>query len=362
MRKLFFSAFILLLSLSSYSQVVADPAHNQVNFTNVSNVPQDENLLPINGVVELKVPVLNLNLMNALPVGTVKIKIGLGSKLVLDPDFDLGNANTSNYFNWTAALQGGQVQLTGELKADLPANYNTIAAFRVKGSVLGSSTVTANFLITNHNTQLILSDENPNNNTSFLPYTVVDVIPVNFTGIAVKKSGCDIKVNFSAEGEVNVDRYEIEASRDGVSYIKMGQLPANRSINYNYSFELTDNIKATLLRIRVKSVDKDGKMQYTEVKTVKGTCDGKKVIGLYPNPLPKEQTTVTIRAEEGLFNGTVSLSLSDVTGKLIRTKSINLINAQQFNFETGYLAAGQYLVKIQDNDGAAPQVLRFQKW
>jgi Secretion system C-terminal sorting domain len=356
-------SLLLILSVKGYSQVVfADPALSQPAITTVSTAPVDASMLPLDGVVQLNLPILNLNTANPLPAGTCKIKIGLGSKMVLDPAFDLNNTNTSAYFSWTAVNQGGQVQLTGDLIAPLPANYSATGIFQVKGNVVGSSTITINFLVTNHNTSEILSDENPNNNTSFLPYTVVNPIPVTFTGINVKKEGCGIKVNFSAENEINVSHYEIEASRDGISYRTMGQTAARNSINYSYFFPLTDAIKAPLIQVRVKSVDKDGKVQYTETKTVKGTCDGNLAISLYPNPLPKQQNTVTIRADEGIFNGTLAVSLLDITGKLLSNKNINCSNTRQFTYETGYLAAGQYLIKIQGNEGTAPVVLRFQKW
>jgi Secretion system C-terminal sorting domain len=354
---------LLILSAKGYSQVVfADPALNQTTIITVSGAPQDETALPLDGVVQLSLPILNLNNINALPAGSCKVKIGLGSRLALDPAFDLNNTNTSNFFAWTSIEQGGQVQLTGDLIAPLPANFSVNGIFRVKGSLLGSSTVTINFLVTNHNTPDVLSDENPNNNTSFLPYTVVNPIPVNFTGINIKKQDCSIQVNFSAENEVNVSHYEIEASRDGRTYTSMGRTTADNSINYSYLFPLADAIKAPLIQVRVKSVDKDGKVQYTETKTVKGTCDGDLAISLYPNPMPRQQTTLTIRAEEGIFNGRLSVSLCDITGKVLSNSTINLNNTSQFNYETGYLAAGQYLIKIQSMNGGAPVVLRFQKW
>jgi hypothetical protein len=159
-----------------------------------------------------------------------------------------------------------------------------------------------------------------------------------------------------------VSHFETEASKNGIDYTTMAQTPATQSINYSSSFLLTDAVKAPLLTVRIKSVDKDGRVQYTETKTVKGTCDGNLAISLYPNPLPKQQTTFTIRADEGIFNGRLSVSLTDVTGKLLGNKNINLNNARQFNYETGYLAAGQYLIKVQSTDGSAPVVLRFQKW
>ena len=280
--------------------------------------------------------------MNALPAGTCKIKIGLGSKLVLDPNFDLNNTNTSEYFNWTAISEGGQVQLTGDLKEKLPANFNSICEFRVKGSVQGTSTITTNFLITNHNTISNLSDENPSNNTAFLSYTIIEsqggTTPVTFTGLVVKNEECSIKVNFSTENEINVKQFEIETSKDGRNFITMGQLASNSRINYAFSFPLIDNNKASIIYVRIKSVDMDGRLQYTDTRTVKGICNEQLAASLFPNPATKSNTELTLRANTGIFNGKVAITLLDINGKTLSQQEFNLLNADQFKLKTGLLA------------------------
>jgi hypothetical protein len=116
------------------------------------------------------------------------------------------------------------------------------------------------------------------------------------------------------------------------------------------------------LRIRVKSVDWDGKFQYTPVVTVKGNCHGDFGIQLYPNPLPQQNTKLTIEALSGQFNGLTNIWLLDATGRVLRTGTVNLVNAQQLNYDAGALPPGQYLLKLQTLDAAtAPVVLRFQK-
>lgn len=352
---------LLFFSISGQCQVIADPAHNQIDFINLSNGSQDPATLPLDGIVQLRIPILNLNQLNGLPSGTCKIKIGLGSKLVLDPDFDLANTNTSAYFNWTAATVGGQVQLTGDLVNQVPSNYSTICIIRVKGSLQGSSTVTTNFLITNHNTTVTLSDENPSNNTSFIAYNVVPVIPVTFTGLAVKKEACNIKVNFSAENEINTDRYEIEASKDGTNFTRMGQVKATHAINYNTQFVLSDNIKSTFIHVRVKSVDLDGRYQYTETKTVKGTCEENQAVILYPNPVPARQNSFTIESKENLFTETVTISISDIAGKQISNVQFKPANPRQLKYEIGNVAAGQYIIKIESKNWERPVILKFEK-
>ena len=365
MKNLLLLSCLFLLSTKANSQVIADPALQNLFVRTVTNSSIDENLLPLDYVIELKVPILNLNLLNALPAGSCKIKIGLGSKLILDPNFDLNNTNTSEYFNWTAITEGGQVQLTGDLKSILPAKFDSICEFRVKGSLPGSSTITTNFLITNHNTIRILSDENPSNNSSSLPYTVVasqgGTTPVTFTGLVVKNERCSIKVNFSTENEINVKQFEIETSKDGRNFITMGKLASNSRINYAFSFPLTDNNKASIIYVRIKSVDMDGRFQYADTRTVKGICNEKLAVSLFPNPATKSNTELTLRANTGIFNGKIAITLMDINGKTLNQQELNLLNADQFKLKTGLLAAGQYIIKITGSEIDSPVVVRFQQ-
>ncbi len=357
--KTFFFVTLMLFSSAGFSQVVfADPAHTQIDLLTGTNSYQDPLLVPLGTTIQLRIPVLNLNTINALPTGSCKIKIGLGSKMILAPDFNLTTTNTSAYFSWTAAVESGQVQLTGDLIAPLPPNYSTIGIFMVRGSLEGNSTLTANFLVTNHNTSQILSDDNPNNNTSYLPYNVIVPIPVTFTGISAKKTGCEIQVNFSSENEINVDRYEVEASSNGIQYKKMGQVRADQRINYMLRFPLTTDIMAPVIYVRVKSIDRDGSFQYSINRSVKGTCDEDNILDLYPNPLPQNQSGILIRNLSGIFNGKLTIELLDITGRLVRKNELALNAVKQFAYETGQLPAGQYLIRINYKDLF---ILRFEK-
>ena len=167
----------MMASFSSMSQnrtaIIADPKLGKIELTDFSGVLLNADNLKADQLLRLKLPVLCDNHGLALPAGSCKLKIGLGSKLVLDPGFDLMDAGMSNYFKWTTATVGGQVQVTGELINNLPASVNMgNLALRLKVREEGNSTITANFLISNHNTATILSDENGANNASSLSYKI----------------------------------------------------------------------------------------------------------------------------------------------------------------------------------------------
>ncbi|MBC7937949.1 MAG: T9SS type A sorting domain-containing protein [Rhizobacter sp.] len=175
---------IMLASLGSIAQnraaVLADPKLAAMVLTDFSGHSIDATNLQTDQLVKLKLPVACDNHGLALPAGSCKIKIGLGSKLVLDPGFDLNNAGMSNYFTWTVLEDGGQFQITGELVNPLPASVTAVdLSFRLKVKEEGSSAITANFLITNHNSLAVLSDENGANNAAAVSYKVSGKVPVD---------------------------------------------------------------------------------------------------------------------------------------------------------------------------------------
>ena len=164
-----FFAGLLAVSMTSVAQrasVTADPELGVITLANETGFTVDPSQLLADKVISIKIPVLNDNHGQAVPAGSCKVKIGLGSKLVLDPAFNLNSNGLGSYFSWSSANVDGQLQITGDLVSPLPANItNVTVALKVKASDEGNSTITANFLITNHNNSSILSDEDGANNT-----------------------------------------------------------------------------------------------------------------------------------------------------------------------------------------------------
>lgn len=169
---------LLAASLTGTAQlpaVAADPALGKIIMTDQTGFTIDATDIAANQIINLRIPVQNDG--HALPAGSCKIKIGLGSKLVLDPQFNINNAALSNYFKWTVTENSGQVQVTGDLITVLPANVTDVnVAFKVKPSMEGQSTITANFLISNHNSNAILSDQDGANNNASLAYRVTSKV------------------------------------------------------------------------------------------------------------------------------------------------------------------------------------------
>ncbi|MBC7889534.1 MAG: T9SS type A sorting domain-containing protein [Ferruginibacter sp.] len=363
MKTLFFTSLLMLVLYNSKAQsVIADPAVSQVFVANINNTNLNSSSIPMDNVIELKIPLYNRNHVNGLPMRSCKIKIGLGSKIVLDPQFNLSSLPSSNYFDWAFDTGSGQVQIIGDLKNELPPNYSDSVVLKVKGSIQGNSTVTINFLVTNHNTPIVLSDENPTNNNSFLAYSIVPAgpLPVTFTGLTAVNKGCAVDVDFYTEREINVIKYEIEISKDGVSFAKTGELAAANLPHYQFNFAITEANRASVLFVRVKSVDKDGSLKYSVTKSVKGLCSNEWEVAAYPNPA-NSVSAITITARQGSFNGKYSVIVTDLAGRQMMVKQLNLTSVNKFNLETGNLSAGQYIINILNQEEGQSSSVKWIK-
>jgi hypothetical protein len=173
-------AILLSGSLAGFSQdraAIVDLKMGSINLTDDAGNPVNLNSIYLNEVLKLSIPLSSVNHGKDIPAGSLKIKIGLGSKIELDRTFHLNSATSNNYFRWIHTVSGGQTLVIGELINKIPAGVESIdLGIRVKTNEAGHSTITANYLVTNHNTNVILSDENGGNNTAFVEYQVSDKV------------------------------------------------------------------------------------------------------------------------------------------------------------------------------------------
>ncbi|MEX1202228.1 MAG: lamin tail domain-containing protein [Ferruginibacter sp.] len=187
-------------------------------------------------------------------------------------------------------------------------------------------------------------------------------LPVTFTSLTTLRELCGIKVDFKTENEINVHRFEIEVSKNGVNYEKVGTLAAGNFGNYKFKFDIISALASTNLFVRIKSIDLDGKYQYSSVSKVGGLCaDSETKIIIFPNPAPTDISYFIIRNETGLFKGTYYISITDVSGRLVNRRKINLLNEKQFNYQYGLLPSGEYIVQILKENGEQLHSTKWQK-
>lgn len=309
----------------------------------------------------VSVQVANLSANRSMPIGTSRITISLGGLLNIDTSsVKLNNSSNSisNYYTFTAVNIGGDVQIVGVQTGTVPPFFVDSIVFRAFATSVGNSFLTANI-----DPLIGLDDNDPNNNSSQASYTVTSTtLPVKLNNFNVVRVGCNIDVNYSAEEQINVNRFEVQASKNGTDFFSLGSIAAGFTTKYNGRYAITDAIKSSNLYVRLKTIDNDGQFQFSEVKRIAGTCDGGRslVLSVYPNPI-RSGSLLTINSREGSFNGKYSVSLLDVTGRTLTTQEMQLNNVSNFKFNVGNLTSGQYLLRVFNSELNESAVVGFQK-
>lgn len=172
---------------------IADPAVGQIFITNLSDVTQSANSLLFTQNYRVKLPVYNLNQFVAVPSSAVNFRVNLGTKLRLEPTYNLATAPLSQYFSFASAIVADSQVITGTQIAEIPADFDGTAVFEVNGILSCTSGISSAIVITNASANV--TDEDLNNNRATLQYT----LPVTVSATEVP-----VTCNGAADGQINV--------------------------------------------------------------------------------------------------------------------------------------------------------------
>ncbi len=194
-------------------------------------------------------------------------------------------------------------------------------------------------------------DQLTGNSTYATNLTVTAALPTKlFSFNAVKITDKEAKVNWVTSYEQNAAYYEVEYSKDGLSWNKIGTVQANGNTTSNTNYSLPhDGLIVGANYYRLKMFDLDGNFTYSIVAILK--VDGKgeqNSMSIYPNPV-KSNTSVSFK---NTYRGKAMLVITDAAGKRLQTIQtvVNAgINVKPIN--TSNLAAGNYMVSLIDENG-----------
>lgn len=174
-------------------------------------------------------------------------------------------------------------------------------------------------------------------------------LPVKLTNFS---ASCDdiVSINWTTATEQNSDYFVLEKSRDGESwfYVESQQAAGNSNSTINYRLSDENNWNSVTY-YRLKQVDFDGKEEiYGPISVL---CDGDKSnMKIYPNP---NNGTFTIEVSSGESYSDVQLLLTDITGKIVTSKKVDISNGTtQVLMNDLDLRKGSYLVWLKGTDVA----------
>lgn len=148
--------------------------------------------------------------------------------------------------------------------------------------------------------------------------TVNSILPVKLGNITAFEKLSGIQIDWTVYSEENLDRYELERSDNGRSFIVIGNVASLNSVTETkYSWFDVHPLPGVSF-YRLKSIDIDGKFGYSSVIKV-NLSKSVKEVSVYPNPVSGNYVSLQL---SDLQKGNYFIKLFSSTGQQLYSKGL----------------------------------------
>ncbi len=194
-----------------------------------------------------------------------------------------------------------------------------------------------------------------------LTYTAT--LPITLSSFYSISDGVHNQLVWTTETEINNLGFEVQGSSNRLNFQNIGfvnsQSHQNNS-NTQITYYFTDmSPKGINTYYRLNQIDLDGNSKYSPIVRTNGAnLFSITVNTLYPNP-GNDKIYLIIASPE---NETISITLSEINGKIVKTKNYELIKKNNLIFfDMSDQQSGSYIIKIMKINGRIIKSLQFIK-
>ncbi|MGC4036105.1 MAG: T9SS type A sorting domain-containing protein [Chitinophagaceae bacterium] len=134
---------------------------------------------------------------------------------------------------------------------------------------------------------------------------------------AIKEPG-DIKLEWTTENEASVSNFEVEKSTDGKNFVSVKSIQALNTGNRTNYIAYDSTALPAIVYYRLKSIDIDGRISYSNVVSIRSTDDQSQVT-LVANPVHDQATLQFVQPK----NNSWTVLISSATGQLLSRQTIS---------------------------------------
>jgi len=192
-------------------------------------------------------------------------------------------------------------------------------------------------------------------NRFMIVFNQSSTLPVTFTSVKAYLQNENINVDWKVDNEQNIKQYEVEKSIDGNHFTSLSVIAAAANNGHSAAYNFIDkNAVEGLNYYRIKSVDDNGKISYTNiVKVVVASI--KQEIAVYPNPVIDGKINLQLNNQP---DGNYGVRMFTKSGQLILEKKIphsagSSVTPIQLS---NYIAHGIYELKVTKPDGSITSI------
>jgi len=172
--------------------------------------------------------------------------------------------------------------------------------------------------------------------TNAFAFTKMPVLPVTLLNFFAKKANNASLLTWQTQTESNNDRFEIERSTDGTSFIKIGSVKGAGTSNILQYYSFTDNNPVKGINFyRLRQVDLDARFVFSETRRV--DFNNSPIFELNNNP--SNGTNIIVKTN--LTNAV--LNIFDISGKKLQQ---TILTGNIYELPVGSFANGIYLAAL----------------
>ena len=151
-------------------------------------------------------------------------------------------------------------------------------------------------------------------------------LPVQLTTFTAEAVGHGANLRWATASEKDNDHFDVEASTDGRTFARVGQVAGHGSTllpqQYSFTDENLARYAASLVYYRLRQVNGDGTSSFSQVRTVAVAPGGKPALVLYPTVAAEGEATHYAYAGAELASDAVLEVYSLTTGQRVLMQPI----------------------------------------
>jgi lipoprotein signal peptidase len=193
-------------------------------------------------------------------------------------------------------------------------------------------------------------------NISFQKAGLLPVDIIQFTG---EFKNASANLHWVTAGEINVSKYAVQRSIDGINFADAAILPAKLSTTNDYFFtDGLQNINSKNIYYRLQMIDADGKYKFSAVLKITTANQINKAVSISPNPVTDK---MNVRISSAVA-ASGSLRVINNSGQVVFQQNERVVKGENLIVinKLQYLTAGIYTLQVViDNEVIVTKLYKY---
>lgn len=161
------------------------------------------------------------------------------------------------------------------------------------------------------------------------------VLPVTITDFQLSNQQGNVFLQWAVANEYDIEKYTVQRRIGNGKFESIGDVQATEMANYNFTDYVSGS--AAVMYYRLQITERNGGFSYSAIRAVRVNTASTDIL-VYPNPAIAS-FSITVPANAGSYD----LSISDISGRVIKTMSAVRNQTLYFN----QFDPGTYVIKAQ---------------